>query len=61
MDEKKGKKVTWDMGNILKTNEATSPRPLLHRKKREGYAGDIAKKRGKSLRVEALLVSRTWY
>jgi hypothetical protein len=36
---KKGKKVTWDKGNILKTNEATSPRPLSI-KKGEGCAGD---------------------
>jgi hypothetical protein len=32
--ERKREKVTWDMGLILKTNEATSPRPLFGRLRR---------------------------
>ena len=24
------KKITWDIENILETNEATSPQPLFH-------------------------------
>ena len=43
--KKKGKKVTWDMGNILKTNQDTSPRslPIDEKKKGKIDAGAITR------------------
>jgi hypothetical protein len=36
IDNKKGKKVTWDMEKILKTNQDTSPRSLPIDEKKKG-------------------------